>query len=165
MFTLSKQLAKVAHINLREEKHGDDDVLAADIKLTAAVSNAFLDQLAPGLRAALYTTASGGSEDLALEDNPHLVQIRFPLLRGLKWEETMEGGGLIIHGAKKSDDLGFTADINSLRLDCKDGGTVELTFRAQILPEASEVGSLTAFLGHEAKISVRLPIAPDMDAE
>ncbi len=44
-FNLEKHTAKIAHINLREERHGDDPVLAVDIKVTADVPNDFLSYL------------------------------------------------------------------------------------------------------------------------
>ena len=149
MLKLIKQAAKIVHLNVREELHGEDQVLAMDVRLSCDLPNTFLDTLAPGLRLALYDKAAQG--DL---DAEHLSVARFPLLAPIDWEGQMAGARLVIHVGKKSDDMEFDAKINKLRLAPKDGGTVTVWFRAQLLPDPPQVGLLSEYLGHKVKVSV-----------
>lgn len=154
MFSLKKQTAEIAHLNLREEKHGDDDVLAVDVKVVTNVPNDFLSQLHPTLKWSLYSKGEDGQQEL-VEDKGHLPHLRYSALPQLAWAGTMKGATFVVHGAKKADDLSFEAEVGKLRLECKEGGTVMVTFRASVLPTAEQSGALAALLGQEAKVSVR----------
>lgn len=156
MFKLSKQNAKVIHLNPREEKHGEEDVLAVDVKLTVDMPNSFLDELAPGLRTALYMHA-----DQADIDNDHLANVRFPQLPVLLWEGEKMEGALFYIGPNKAESMEFTADVTKVKLAPKDGGTVTVTFTAQILPEPHHVGTLSGWLGQKVKVSVTPAPTPD----
>lgn len=153
MFTITKQSAQVAHLNVREEIHGDEHVLALDITVKADVANDFLDQLSPGLRVALYGPAAQSDIDAG-----HVTVVRFPACKVLDWEGEMKAAALVIHGGRKADNLDFTADINKLVLSLKDGGTVSIKFRAQVLPDPGQVGQLSDVLGEDVKVSVK-PLA------
>lgn len=151
-FSLKRQSAKVSHLNVREEKHGEDPVVAVDVKVKADLGNEFLDLLSPGLRLSLYAK---GADGLAGMEEP-LSVLRFPQLAPIDWEAPMVGCGFVVHGARKADDLEFVGDVSKpLRLAPKEGGTVEVTFQVQVLPSAEQLGSLSAFLGRATKVSVR----------
>lgn len=152
MFQLQKQKAKLAHINIREEKHGEDDVLAMDLKITADMANTFLNQIAPGLMLALY---KGEDDQQALLDDGHAPVLRFPGLKPLVMEMPETSAKFTIHGAKKADDIEFDAKIKKIELDCKDGGTVEIMFKAQVLPDPEPAGKLPVMMGTEVRVSVR----------
>lgn len=150
MFELAKQSVKISHINSRLEVHGEDEILAVDVKMSADVPNTMLDVLSPGLRQAFYD--KGQQADL---DEDHLTVLRFPSLPGFEWAAGLEEAQFTIHTGRKADDKVFSADVNNLRLTPKDGGTVSITFRAQILPEPAEVGELTGLLGQKVKVTVK----------
>lgn len=151
-FSLKRQSSKIAHLNVREEKHGEESVVAVDVKVQADVGNDFLDSLSPGLRAALY--APDGDQLAGLE--APLSLLRYPQLDSLHWNAPMGGLAFVIHGARKSEDLEFGGNIEkALVLDAKEGGTVALTFQVQIHPDARELGALSSFLGRSTKVSVR----------
>lgn len=97
-FEISKTKGKVAHLNVREEKHGEDPVLACDVKIKADVSNKFLDELSPGLRAALF--AKEGTQEPLVDGEDHLTVLRFPQLAPQKWTVGMVGGEITLHGAR-----------------------------------------------------------------
>lgn len=65
------------------------------------------------------------------------------------------------HGAKKADDLVLGANVNEIRLAPKEGGTVEVTMRAQTLPEPGMIARVVEFLGRSAKVSVVPDDSPD----
>lgn len=153
-FSLKKQPSKVVHINVREEKHGEEAVLAVDVKVQADVSNDFLDQLSPGLRAALYRKEGeepGENTDL---EAGHLAVLRFPQIMPFEWKDEMVDAKVVIHGHSKADNIDLSGDVNQVRLAPKEGGTVELTYRVQVLPTPEDSGRLAAVLGKKAKVSV-----------
>lgn len=151
-FELGKVKGKVTHLNLREEKHGEEPVLACDIKVKADVANKFLDELSPGLRKAFYAKDAAQAD---IEED-HLTQIIFPQLAPLKWSVNMQGGEFTLHGAKKAEDLAWSgAAVKDATLALKEGGTVELTFQAAVLLTPDESGRLSALLGRDVKFSVK----------
>lgn len=154
MFELSKHTSTIAHLNIRTEKHGEEEVLAADVKVTADVTNDFLSYLAPTLKWSLYSKPEGGQGEL-IQDESHMPHLRYPFLPEIRWTDKMARAVFIIHGKKKSDDLQFEAGIDKLALECKEGGTVSISFRASVLPLAEQTGQLAALLGSEVKVSVR----------
>lgn len=149
-FALKKQAAVLAHVNFRDEHHGDDLVLAADLKIKADVHNLLLNDLAPGLLASLYSAEDPQAELV----EGHLPTIRYPLLDGLVFTTKMVDANFVIHGAKKADDIEFKAKIKEVALDCKEGGTVAIMFKAQVLPEPDQAGLLPSLLGQKVKVSV-----------
>lgn len=163
-FELVKAKGKVAHLNVREEKHGDDPVLACDIKIKADVANSFLDDLSPGLRQAFFTKEGAVQGEL---DGEHLTMLRFPQISPLKWAVGMIDGEIRLHGGKKADDLAFECDVKEATLSPKEGGTVELTFQAAVLPSSEEAGQLAALLGQDVKFSIKpveQPSQPPLEA-
>ena len=153
MFNLSKHISKIAHLNLREEKHGEDTVLACDVKIEADVTNDFLSYLSPTLKGSLYEKLNDQGE---LLNDGHMPTLRYPALPDLLWDGTMEAE-FIIHGEKKSGDMVFDASVTKLHLGCKEGGTVTITFRVSLHPTAEQSGRLAALLGQDAKVSVHPP--------
>jgi hypothetical protein len=154
MFELSKHKCKIAHLNIREETHGEDKVLAEDIKIQADVPNDFLSYLAPTLKWSLYDKPDAAQGEL-IKDDTHMPRLRYSQMANICWRGSMAKAAFVIHGTKKSEDLVFEATVDKLVLDCKDGGTVAITFRASVYPTAEESGRLSALLGQEHKISVR----------
>ena len=161
-FALKKQGGKLAHLNVRTEKHGEEDVLAVDVKIISDVPNTFLDQLSPGLRAALYAKEGEVSGTTADIEEDHLAVLRFPGLGPLKWSANLVAAKFTVHGAKKADDQDFEADVGDLKLECKEGGTVELTFQGSVLPTPAQCGHLTELLGAKVKVSVEPVQQPDL---
>jgi len=162
-FSLKKQSAKVAHVNLREEKHGDEPVLACDVEVTADVPNTFLSQLSPTLKASLYQAegAQVGAQTPLIDDGTHLPVLLYPQLGRIAWELKMPAAHVVLHGARKSEDVVLVADVNKLRLSPKEGGTVEIQFRCQFPPVPEQVGAVGAMLGRTVKVSVKPNDAPD----
>lgn len=146
MFTLKKQHAKVSHINTREEKHGDEPVLAIDIGLQMDVGAEFLDALEPGLRGAFY----GATED---DDGPP-TKLLYAALGPLTWACNMKDASLEFHARAKADQLQFTVSVKKLKLELLAGGTVSAHFHAQTNPTPDQVGRLSAKLGDMVSISV-----------
>lgn len=148
----SKHLVKFSHINIREEKHGDDSVTAADLKLVASVSNAWLLNLDPGLREALYKKTE---RDLFPDQPDYFPDLRFHQLADLSWDQEWEEAHFAINAGTKKDRMTFTATIRKVRLSCLDGGSVTVTFNASVYPDPAQAGKLIALLGKEEKVTVQ----------
>ncbi len=153
-FALKKQKAVLEHLNTRAEKHGDQNMLAVDIKIVADVPNTFLSQLDPDLKASLYKGEEDAAQASLVEDAGHMPVLRYPSMAAFKYQVSMVKAKLTIHGAKKEQDLVFEVKISDIKLDCKHGGTVELTFSAATLPEAEQVGQLSGMLKQDVRVSV-----------
>jgi hypothetical protein len=167
-FTLQKVPATLAHVNLGEEMHGDEPVLRFDLKLTADVGNDFLSQLDPTLKAALYRAEGEGSSLQAplLDDGTHLPVLRFPSMGVIPWEGKMPIARVLLHGARKKDEVTIDGDVDKIRLVPKEGGTVELTFRVQFQPLEEQLGAVPLLLQQkQIKVSVRPNDAPDSPPE
>ena len=154
MFELSKQKAVIAHLNIREEMHGEEPVLAEDIKIQANVPNDFLSYLAPTLKWSLFDRPEAAQVEL-IKDDGHMPRLRYSQLPPLAWEGCMEKVSFTIHLPGKAKEIEFEATVNKLVLDCKDGGTVAITFKVSVHPTPEETGRLAGLLGQEHKISVR----------
>ena len=100
-FELNKQTAKIAHVNFREEKHGEEAVVALDIKITFDSPNDFLSYLSPTLKWSLYDKQTKQGE--LIEDKGHLPILRYSQLGEMRWEGEMQRCALTIHGANKGD--------------------------------------------------------------
>ena len=149
---LKKQNAKIAHLNVREEKHGEDSVLAVDVKLKMDLANEFLDTLEAGLRKTLYRPDDDQLEGI---EAPMSI-LRFPQLAPLHWNAGQPNVVFTVHGAKKADDMVFDGSIGKpLNLDSKQGGTVEVLMQVQVHPEPEQLAELGTMLGKTAKISVK----------
>ena len=158
-FILTKQVAKIAHLNVREEKHGDEPIIAIDIKVETDVTNDFLSYLSPTLKWSLYSKNPTQGE--LIEDDNHLPVLRYQELGLIGWDGEMDQAVAIFHGAKKSDDIELECEVDKLRFTCRDGGTVTATFRIKVLPTPGQSAALMCMLGKETKISVRSVDAED----
>ncbi len=161
-FHLEKQAAKMAHINLREEKHGEEAVLAIDVKITADVPNDFLSYLDPTLKWSLYDKQPGQGE--LLPDDNHLPHLRYTQLGELRWEGEMAKANVLVSSIDRPEDVALEADINNLKFEPKEGGTVAISFRLQFLPNAGQSAVLVGLLGKEVRVSVA-PAEPAGAAE
>jgi hypothetical protein len=147
VFLIQKHPAHLTHINVREERHGDETIVAMDLKLTMDTANDFLNDLSPGLAQAIYAPhATQGSLD------GRLVTKKFALLGPITWE----GEGdfrLAIHHNDWT--RAIQGEINKISIVCKDGGTIVTTFRFQLSPADGEViAEMSELLGQNIKISI-----------
>lgn len=81
MFSLQNQAAKLQSVNPRAELHGDEHVMAADLKFEIRVSNDVLSEFDSLLKSALYHKSNGAQGELISEPG-HLPHLKFPLMGG-----------------------------------------------------------------------------------
>jgi hypothetical protein len=155
MFTLSAQQCKIAHINIRTEKHGEEDVTAVDIKVTSDVSNDFLSYLSSTLKGSLYGPPDSSVQGSLVHDNPgYMPRLLYPEIKQIKWIGKMAKAQVCLHGATKKSNLVLEADVDKLSFEAKEGGTLAIVFRISLIPEGAALGKIAGMLGVELKVSV-----------
>jgi hypothetical protein len=156
MLTLEKQKAKLTSLNPRAEKHGDENVPAADLKFTFDAPNTILSEFHPELKSSFYRKADASDAQGELVDGPgHLPKLRFPRVPGIKWDGDMVGAALTVHyGTGGKSDIELEVDVDGFSFDFKDGGTVTTSFRAKAKPDDKEIAKLYRLIQCEVDISL-----------
>lgn len=158
----------VSHVNIRDENHGDEKVLAVDLQFWMEGSNDLLDLFHPDLRRALYCNkaADAGQEELD-EVLAVLPNLRAPgLPEKMRW-----GGDDKFSGYRLIADYGLGDQQSNIDLtDCvvgkkwvepKEGGTVRIGWRVSYAGEALQDvmtrGKLAGLKGQKAFIQLHAP--------
>lgn len=161
MFEVVDGKVQLVHINVRLEKHGEEEVLANDLNFVWETNNGALAMFAPDLRSAMYKRADGAQQEL-VDDPEHLVALRFPGMAPIKWTlGELIGGELCFHTGVKSLVKIDIIKAHKYRLECKEGGTVVISFQVQCRPTEQQSGKLSKFLTDKhCTVSVTPPDAP-----
>ncbi|WP_184044999.1 hypothetical protein [Paraburkholderia sp. MM5384-R2] len=146
MMNFDNHEVRLEHINTRMEQHGDDEVLALDLKICFDLANRSLDQLSPTLRRSLYDPDDTGD----MLDPDSTPRLRNPQLGTLRWPGRYAPVLFVFHdGDGEDDDLRFTdAKLDRITFEAKDGGTCSYTTRIQVYPEDSSVTARIVDLLH-----------------
>lgn len=155
MLELESQLVKIKHINTRNEKHGEDNVLSVDLKLQARVSNDLLAQFSPTLKSSFYYKDESVQGDL-VSDAAYLPNLKNPALGAVKWDGDWEHQLLrILSKVRPKDDILLEdARVNKLSFDFQEGGTVFINFRVQAYPDEKTTARILQLLGQEVHMSL-----------
>ena len=133
---LDKATATLESVNLRMEKHGDEKIPAADLKLSVAQPADVLANFSPTLKNFLFHTE--GTLDLAGGMELRDSHLGYPLTR----DEEMTGATVQI-GYGVGEPMTFQdAKVNGFRLTPHNGGTVVVGFRVQCRPTPEQVAKL-----------------------
>lgn len=162
MFEVDQTRAFVSSVNMRAEKHGDENVLASDIKFEVHLPNTVLNEFDKGLMNALYREVRKGEQQELIGDNK-CVAVRFPLLDGFKWEEEFTGYKVVIASELGLADPLELADITlkKFAFDPKEGGSVVVTFNAVAHPSSDEAGELCALIQENVNLTLIAPQAAE----
>lgn len=130
----------LTHVQFRKETHGPDLVQACDLNMAVDIPNTLLDQIAPGLRQALYHNAAAeqGQEQLDGVDDI-LPNLKFPRLNGGKF--ALDDKKNKLAGFDLDVEYGLDDERSHMAFDCckvvkrvietKEGGTVRLSWQVQ----------------------------------
>lgn len=157
-----------SHVNIREENHGEDKVLAVDLAFWMEGSNDLLELFHPDLRRALYCNKAADAGQVELDEQlAVLPNLRIPGL-----PEKMHWGGDAKHGGYRLVcDYGLGDEQANIDLtDCvvakkwvepKEGGTVRIGWRVSYAGEALQDvmtrGKLAGLKGQLAFIQLHAP--------
>jgi hypothetical protein len=159
MFEIQQQPAKLTHLNIRTEKHGEDDVRAVDLKFERVGSNKILDELVPGLRAAIFRAGQPGDQGDVFLSADGLTALAFPQIEpSVKLLGECPGYVATIEpGMGLTDPLVLTCELKKQRLEPVQGGSTKHEFTLSAYPEDEDVGRLAAALGKEVTITLAAP--------
>ena len=154
LFSIDEQETKLLDVNPRKELHGEEDVLAADLKFEAKMLNDALAIFDPTLKWSMYDKDQHDLESKVNKDGA--IKLRYPKMSPFAWDHTVNSATVIIHkgGHVKSDILLKECKIDGFRLECLDGGTVILTFRVQVHPTEDLAGKLCMLTKKSVEISI-----------
>ena len=157
MFEIQQQPAKLTHLNIRTEKHGEDDVRAVDLKFERVGANTLLDELAPGLRAALYQPPQAGNQTDAF--NGELTALAFPQIEmPLRLDGQWPGyKASIATGIDPDDALVLTSELKKQKVEAVQGGSAKHEFTLSAYPDDEELVRLASALGHEVELTLEAP--------
>ncbi|MGE8367036.1 hypothetical protein ACU4HD_12175 [Cupriavidus basilensis] len=155
MLELDTEMVRINHINTRNEKHGDDNVLGVDLKLQARLSNDALALFSPTLKSSFYHKDDAVQGDL-VTDAGYLPNLKHPAIGAVKWDGDWEHQRLQIHnGVKPEFDIVLDeAKVNKLSFDFQEGGTVFVNFRVQAHPDEKTTARILQLLGQEVHMSL-----------
>jgi len=157
MFDIFKKDCTLQHINIRDEKHGEENVIAVDIKFAADFDGDILAEFGPGLRALFYVRNDGG--DLADQGNNQPTALRFPkMVQPIKFDDEIIGAKVTV--AYGLGDIELDAcNVNAFKIECKEGGTVRVSYRVQAKPTGEQIAKLSQVLGSNVEVSITPPVS------
>lgn len=159
MFQLDKHDSQFANLNSRIERHGDERVLAADMKFSTSVGNATLDGIEKGLREAFFRKPGKGEQQTLPNIGETLTAVKFPNIEPIRLSHEFSGYEVQIDGTLETTEpvILVDASIKKLVLDFKEGGSVELSFTVSANVEPDELAELSEALIRE---DVRVTLTP-----
>jgi hypothetical protein len=163
MFSFDKPTpVTLAHVNLREERHGDESAPAIDVKFVRTHGNSQLALLHPDLCKSLYHRADATDAQADITGvEPVAPNLRFPKLQPFAWDLEMTGCSVVIDygvGDALSNVELRDCKVNGFRVDCSEGGTTAITFRVQTSNfPAGALDKLAGKLGQETAITLWAP--------
>lgn len=158
MFSLQNQSAKLSSVNPRAEIHGDEHVMAADIKFEIRVSNDVLSEFDPRLKASLYQKANAAQVEL-IDEPGHLPSLKFPMMGPVSWSSEFVGYEAVIHyGINGDADIHLSdCEVDKFTFEPQDGGTVIVRFRVIAHPKSEDLGRLCEMIQQEVSMSLVEP--------
>ena len=150
--TIPENIAELTHINIRTEKHGEEDVTACDLSISVVLPNEVLDQLFIS-EAAPYKSAFWDAEGRVSE----------PTISGIKLSHNFKGHtfkiSVGIEDAKASDDVA----IKGLSWTPENGRTLKLKFKVGIRCDEEDIAHFATGLNKHVQIAVIPPAQMDIE--
>lgn len=158
MFSLTEQRCTIAHLNTRVERHGEEKVQAADVKIVFNASNDILDLFHDGLRKALYAAPPAENPEQLFETPDHLPIAKFEDLPMVPWAQEIIGRKVTIDYGRggNANIVLANATIDRFKFGILQGGSVEVTMRVKDRPDAATISKLYTLLGRETKVTVQM---------
>lgn len=147
MFGLEQHYAVFSNLNLRKEKHGDEDATAADLKFVLQASNTILNTIDPAIVPAFFRKAKKGEQQsLPMEGNSDLVALNLPLLGEQVIDGKFDGYELSVGSLLDHIEPVFFAECKVKKISWKpiEGGSVSMTFTASVLTDDEDDAPLIA---------------------
>ena len=165
MFSLSESEASFTNINTRIERHGEDRVLAVDMKFSTSVGNTVLDTLGKGLRESLFRKPGSGEQPELPTIGDAMTAVRHPYLEPMKLSHEFTGYELEIGGHLDATEPVTLVDVKLKKFTIApvEGGSVEVTFTASANADPSELSALSDALVREDVVLTLTPPSKQAD--
>ena len=159
MFSLDKKQATLDNLNLRAERHGDETVSAADLKISLQAANLSLDAFDPALRRAFWRRPGAGEQAELIDDDNHLTVLRFPKIKTIKYEHELKGCAVEIeYGLGGVSNIRLDGcDVDKFTFDPLEGGSVNVAFRVKCQPSGDQVARLYELIQDDIVITITPP--------
>lgn len=136
-----KQTGQLLDVNPRIEFHGEEQKLAADIKVSMTVGNQLLAIFHPRLRSSFYCKGNAAQDAFELGDD-HAPSLVFQQLGDIKWKQDFEPCDIEISSAIGVPVSLTMAKVTRIRFEMMEGGSVLITMTIQCHPSPSQVSRL-----------------------
>ena len=153
---LDKATATLQSLNLRTEKHGEQNVPAADIDVSVARSADVLAEFSPTLKDFIFDPA--GPRDLAEGLPIRDKHLKYPLHR----DEEMTGATVLIGYGVGEPMRIADAKVSKFRITPHEGGGVVVEFRVQCKPEPEQIAKLYTLQASQIEISLKPVDLPEL---
>lgn len=160
MFDLN-QVVKLANVNPRAEKHGDDTKPALDLKIEAQCPSSVLIHFHPELRQHLFKKDENPDLVDQVTEGDGLTLLRYPKMGGIKWDwEAVGYTATVDYGLGGDSNIVLNdVKIDHFAIEAQNGGSVLLTFRIIAHPDADDVGKLCEFIQRDIELNLVPPEA------
>lgn len=122
------------HVNMRNEKHGNDDIDAHDLDFALEGPNFdVLGLLDSNLCESIYFRSKETEDQTEVEGTEQIrPNLKFPKLGALSWVDKLEGADLLIEygTGRQASNISLTGGKSQTKkVEAKEGGTTVLTFQ------------------------------------
>lgn len=160
MFDLDQANVKLASVNARAEKHGEDTKPAFDLKIEATLPSSALIHFHPELRQHLFKKDE--NPDLVDQANPDaeaLTVLRYPKMGALKWDWEAAGYTAVVgYGLGGDSDIKLgDVKVDHFMFEPQNGGSVAVSFRVIAHPDSDDVGKLCEFIQRDIDLTLTPP--------
>lgn len=168
MLNLEKSNAKVTNLNLRAEKHGDENQPACDVKISVDLQAERLNDIAPGLCESLFRKPGKGDQlplvEVGKKPDPGFTVVKHPGLEPVQLKQKFPGYEVSI-ARPEADDGVFFADgeVKNFKITPHEGGTANVTFTVGVYVDEDDIAGLLPFLRNPDAVVTLTP--PKAEAE
>lgn len=158
---LEKQACKIDSFNPRAERHGEEKVPAADLRISINGHSSLMDQFVPGMRQILFRKSDLSGEQIPMLPGDDLVQIAHPNIKPIVLDEDWPGYRLEIDGGLEFSQPLPISDVtlSNFKMEPINGGALKLSFSASFHPDKDLAGELSQLIQQERYIRVIPPKA------
>ncbi len=159
-FALKDKEVTLQHVNSRMEVHGEEHVLACDLKFSALLPNSALEMFDPALPKSLFM--SDPTEPDLLETG-RLDTVKFPNLQPFKWKRKIVGAQVKIAHGVGNDIVLELCDVDKFTIEMHNGGSVTIGFRVRCNPDEDQAAKLLGKI--QDRVTLTLDPPADGDGE
>ena len=163
MFAIAGHDAVLQNLNTRSEKHGDDDVPAADVKLVLIAPHSILAPFGESVIDFLFREPGVGEDAQASLElgGDRRTKIRHPKIKPLQLSDEFPGYVVTLSaGLDSSTPQVFKeAKVRGFQFRPLDGGAVEVTLTASVYPDEHQAGVLFGWQRKTLQVTLEPPRA------